>query len=78
MYHIVICEYKTGIVLEIDCKTRFNDLERNGNYPSIPFLDLDSAEQEALNMIKNNKDLEVSIYKETNIFIKRLNYKEMC
>jgi hypothetical protein len=78
MYHIVICEYSTGIVLEIDGKTRFNNLERNGNYPSISFLDLDSAEEEALNIIKNKKHLEVSIYKDTKEFVKRLNFSEMC
>lgn len=77
MYHIVICENNTGIVLEIDGKTRFNDFEKKGNYPSISFLDLDSAEEEALDIINKNNNLEVSIYTENKEFVKRLNFKEM-
>lgn len=78
MYFIVICEYRTGIILELDCKTRFNDFDGQGNIPRLPFFDLESAERKAVELIKRNNELEVTIVSENDaIFSKRFTYKDL-
>ncbi|WDF65355.1 hypothetical protein [Flavobacterium sp. KACC 22763] len=78
MYFIMICEYRTGIILELDCKTRFNDFDGQGNIPRLSFFDLESAEKKAVELIKSNNELEVSIVSENDVaFSKRLSYKDL-
>ncbi|MFC4479218.1 hypothetical protein [Flavobacterium chungangensis] len=78
MYFIMICEYRTGIILELDCKTRFNDFDGQGNIPRLPFFDLESAEKKAAEIVKNNNELEVSIVNENEArFSKRFTYEDL-
>ena len=75
MYHIVICERSTGIVLELDFKTRFNSTENKKEYPRINFESIDIAELKALEIINYYNHLEVSIYSNDKEFIKRVVYE---
>lgn len=78
MYFIMICEYRTGIILELDCKTRFNDFDGQGNIPRLPFFDLESAEKKAAEIVKSNSQLEVSIVSENDAtFSKRFIYQDL-
>lgn len=72
MYHIVICEHATGIVLELDGKTRFKDLVKKSDYPCMTFSDLERAEKKASEIVNANHSLEVSIYTESKECIKTI------
>ena len=69
MYHIIICEKTTGIVLELDRKTHFNKTNTNIR-PSINFSTLEKAEGKAVSLVKNANDIEIVIYDENWSFIK--------
>ncbi|HEU0126846.1 MAG TPA: hypothetical protein VFQ56_11095 [Flavobacterium sp.] len=61
MYQIILCEKATGIVLELDGKTRYHAGENNKR-PSFSFDNLLEAENKAYDLINVNSDLEIAIY----------------
>jgi len=78
MYFIFVCEYRTGIILELDFKTRFNDFDGKGNIPKLLFRDLESAENKAMEIIIGNNELEVTIGSDNDSsFSKILTYKDI-
>lgn len=71
MYYIIMCEIATGIILELDGKTRFIKTETNIR-PSLSFDNIKEAEEKANIFVLENHDLEIGIYDETWSFIKRV------
>lgn len=61
MYYIILCEIATGIILELDGKTRFLKTETNSQ-PYITFENLKEAEDKANIFVLENQDLEIAIY----------------
>ncbi|SHF74581.1 hypothetical protein [Flavobacterium defluvii] len=74
MYYIILCEIATGIVLELDGKTRFVETDAD-NLPHISFENLKKAEERADMLVLENQDLEIAIYDENWKFIKRVTKK---
>lgn len=71
MYYLIMCEIATGIILELDGKTRFLKTDTNVR-PSISFDTLKEAEERAKFLVFENYDLEIGIYDDTWSFIKRI------
>jgi len=71
MYYIIICEKATGIILELDGKTRFIKTDTNTR-PSISFDNISEAEDKAHILVMENDNLEIGIYDATWSFIKRV------
>ncbi|GAA3780570.1 hypothetical protein [Flavobacterium ginsengiterrae] len=71
MYRIILCEKATGIVLELDGKTRFSNNDTNSPLPSMTFNTIEEAEDMAAALIKENSTLEIGIYKNDETFVKR-------
>ncbi|KAF2514260.1 hypothetical protein [Flavobacterium foetidum] len=70
MYNLVFCEKATGIILEIDGKTRFLKSETNSR-PFLSFENIQEAESKANDLLIKNDNLEISIYDSNWNFIKR-------
>jgi len=58
MYHLILCEKATGIVLEVDGKTKFLKTETNER-PFLKFENIEKAKDEANNLINKNDSLEL-------------------
>jgi len=71
MYYLILCEKATGILLELDDKTRFLKNEKNER-PSLNFENIEDAENKANNLISKDENLEVSIYDLNWSFIKKI------
>lgn len=71
MYYIIFCEKETGIILELDGKTRFVKTENNSR-PYISFENLQEAEERANILVSEKQYLEIGIYDDTWEFIKRI------
>lgn len=74
MYHLILCEKATGILLELDGKTRFLKTETNER-PSLNFENIEDAENIANNLIIKNESLEIAIYDFNWSFIKTISKK---
>ncbi|MGU3376135.1 hypothetical protein [Chryseobacterium sp. M5A1_1a] len=74
MYYVILCEASTGILLELDAKTKFIKTEVNTR-PYLIFDSLDKAEKKAFELIDDNNNLEVGIYDSEWSFIKRCSFK---
>lgn len=70
MYQIILCEKATGIILELDGKTRYQAIEEN-MCPTLSFETLKEAEEKAHDLLKSNIDLEITI-NSNGEFIKRI------
>lgn len=71
MYHLILCEKATGIVLELDGKTKFLKTETSER-PSLKFENIEKAKDEANNLINKNDSLEIVIYDSNWNFLKRI------
>lgn len=71
MYQIILCEKATGIVLELDGKTRYQ-AGTNNTHPSFSFDNLLKAENKAYDLVNANTDLEIGIYDGNWEFVKRI------
>ncbi|AWK02843.1 hypothetical protein HYN56_00890 [Flavobacterium crocinum] len=69
MYNLILCEKATGIILELDGKTRFLKSETNSR-PFLSFEDIEDAENKANNLISKNDNLEIGMYDSNWNFIK--------
>lgn len=70
-YYLLVGQYSTGVILYPDGKTVFQHKEEsNIQYPYITVLSLEEAEKEALKIVTNYPNLEVSIYEENEKHIK--------
>lgn len=70
-HYLLVGQYSTGIILYPDGKTIFQHEEGNDiKYPYITVLSFEEAEKEALKIITDDPNLEVSIYEENEKLIK--------
>ncbi|MDZ7897991.1 MAG: hypothetical protein U5N85_08180 [Arcicella sp.] len=70
-HYLLVGQYSTGIILHPDGKTIFQHKEENNiKYPYITVSSFEEAEKEALKIVINDPNLEVSVYDGNEEFIK--------
>ncbi|ABQ03209.1 MULTISPECIES: hypothetical protein [Flavobacterium] len=60
MYQIILCEKATGIILELDGKTRYS-YDGINDFPPTFFASLEEAEDKADALLKENNTIEIQI-----------------